>query len=80
MDSLAMRSPFPFNGSVPPNMLQTASSAWSGTPATASSNPVDPAWTLKSDSAGGPINPAVVAPVNNPPGGLATSSLWGSTM
>lgn len=80
MDSLAMRSPFPFNGTVPQNMLQTVASAWSGTPAAASANPVDPAWTLKSDSAGGPINPAVVAPVNNPPGGLATSSLWGSTM
>ena len=80
MDSLAMRSPFPFNGSVPPNLLQTAASAWSGLPAAPSSNPVDPSWTLKSDSAGGPMNPAVVAPVNNPPGGLATSSLWGSTM
>lgn len=80
MDSLTMRSPFPFTGSVPPNLLQTASGAWSGTPAAASSNPVDPAWTLKSNSAGGPINPSVVAPVNNPPGGLATSSLWGSTM
>jgi len=80
MDSLAMRSPFPFNGSVPPNTLQTAAGVWSGTPAPASSNPVDPAWALKSDNAGGPLNPAVVTPVNNPSGGLATSSLWGSTM
>lgn len=80
MDSLAMRSiPAPFIATAPPNMLQTAASAWSGQPAAASSNPVDHSWSLRSDSAGGMINPAVVAPVNNPPGGLATSSLWGST-
>ena len=79
LDSLAMRStPAPFIATAPPNMLQTAASSWSGQPAAASANPVDHAWTLKSDSAGGMINPAVVAPVNNPPGGLAVSSLWGS--
>ena len=78
-DSISMRS-LPFIGSVPPSMLQTVAGAWSGTPAAASANPVDPAWALKSGSAGGLINPGVVAPVNNPPGGLATSSLWGSTM
>ena len=80
METITMRSPFSYISTVPQNTLQTAAGAWSGTPAAVSSNPVDPAWTLKSDSAGGPLNPAVVAPVNNPSGGLATSSLWGSTM
>ena len=78
MESLAMRLTPPFVGSAPPSALQTMGNYWSGASPAPSASPVDHAWALKGNSAGGMMNPGVVAPISNPPGGLATMSIWGS--
>jgi len=64
----------PFNASVPPSMIQTAYSSWSGQPSAPSSDVTSSTWKYSTPDT--TINPAVVTRIGDSIGQLATPAPW----